>query len=99
VLLNKMMKAGEIMRAINGCYLTTTPDNTVTAVTGTQQIFAPVSNNVFAPGVACRNGMRCGKFNYLQPPAIEEGSPATTSPSACAKFFLQAHASRPGKFF
>jgi len=32
VLLNKMMKAGEIMRAVGGCYLTT-PDNTVTAVT------------------------------------------------------------------
>jgi bifunctional DNA primase/polymerase-like protein/AAA domain-containing protein len=45
VLLNKMMKAGEIMRTAGGCYLTSTPDNTVTAVTAitsTQQIFAPI---------------------------------------------------------
>jgi len=41
VLLNKMMKAGEIMRAPGGYYLTTTPDNTVTAITPSQQIFAP----------------------------------------------------------
>jgi hypothetical protein len=41
VLLNKMMKAGEIMKTVGGCYLTSTPDNTVTAVTpiiGHQQI-------------------------------------------------------------